>query len=207
MLVPSNPSKTAPTPNPKESDVRNIVHAIFQAELGLQEGGVPIGAALVRESDGVVIGVGRNRRVQQGSVIRHGETDCLENIGRLSAATYRGATIYSTLSPCSMCSGAIILYGIKKVVLGENDTFLGGESILRDHGVEVINLDSERCKELMREFIKQKPEIWNEVSMHNSRVYHVGTVFSAQKGGSIARMWGSSSFPSATNRADMICAS
>ncbi|KDE02555.1 hypothetical protein MVLG_06890 [Microbotryum lychnidis-dioicae p1A1 Lamole] len=162
MLVPSNPIKTAPTRNPKESDVRNMLHAIYQAELGLQEGGVPIGAALVRESDGVVIGVGRNRRVQQGSAIRHGETDCLENIGRLSAQAYRDATIYSTLSPCPMCSGAIILYGIKKVVLGENESFLGGESILRDHGVEVVNLDSEKCKGLMREFIRQKPEVWNE---------------------------------------------
>ncbi|SCZ89470.1 BZ3500_MvSof-1268-A1-R1_Chr1-1g01201 [Microbotryum saponariae] len=190
MLVPSNPIKTAPTLNPKESDVRNMLHAIYQVSAVVQdrfEGGVPIGAALVRESDGVVIGVGRNRRVQQGSAIRHGETDCLENIGRLSAQAYRDATIYSTLSPCPMCSGAIILYGIKKVVLGENESFLGGESILRDHGVEVVNLDSEKCKELMREFIRQKPEVWNEVSEAGGHLVDGGKEETTK-----ARMWGSS---------------
>ncbi len=134
--------------------------AIEQARIGRSEGGVPIGGVLV--VDGEVVGVGRNRRVQQGSAIRHGETDALENAGRLPAAVYRRATMYTTLSPCDMCSGAILLYGIPRVVMGENRTFVGGEDLLRSRGVEVVDLDSEECRELLGEFIAEHPEIWNE---------------------------------------------
>lgn len=134
--------------------------AIAQARIGLREGGVPIGAALV--ADGKVLAVGRNRRVQQGSAIRHGETDCLENAGRLPARIYAKSTMYTTLSPCHMCTGAILLYKIPRVVLGENSTFLGAEDLLRANGVEVINLDSDECKRLMATFIAQSPRIWHE---------------------------------------------
>jgi len=143
-----------------DSDREFLAHAIEQAHIGREEGGVPIGAALV--ADGRVLGVGRNRRVQDGSAIRHGETDALENAGRLPASVYRRATMYTTLSPCDMCTGAILLYGIPRVVMGENRTFVGGEDNLRDRGVEVVNLDSEECVELMREFTAAHPEIWNE---------------------------------------------
>jgi len=143
-----------------EQDRAFLEHAIEQARIGRDEGGVPIGAALV--ADGRVLGVGRNRRVQDGSAIRHGETDALENAGRLPASVYRRATMYTTLSPCDMCTGAILLYGIPRVVMGENRTFVGGEDLLRARGVEVINLDSEACFELMNEFIAAHPEIWNE---------------------------------------------
>jgi cytosine deaminase len=134
--------------------------AIAEARAGRDEGGVPIGAALV--SDGRVLGVGHNRRVQQGSAIRHGETDALENVGRLPAAVYRRSTMYTTLSPCDMCTGAILLYGIPRVVIGENRTFMGAEDLLRSRGVEVVNLDSPECKALMDAFIAAHPEIWNE---------------------------------------------
>ena len=143
-----------------DSDREFLAHAIEQARIGREEGGVPIGAALM--ADGRVLGVGRNRRVQDGSAIRHGETDALENAGRLPASVYRRATMYTTLSPCDMCTGAILLYGIPRVVMGENRTFVGGEDHLRARGVEVVNLDSEECVELMREFIAAHPEIWNE---------------------------------------------
>ncbi|GAA5965399.1 hypothetical protein JCM21900_004783 [Sporobolomyces salmonicolor] len=161
MLAPTTAVKTPPTDKPSEFDLDNIKHAIFQGELGLSEKGVPIGAALVR-NDGVVIGVGRNRRVQQGSATRHGETDCLELVGRLPASVYKDCTMYTTLSPCTMCTGAMILYGIKRCVMGENDTFVGGEGILRDHGVEVVNLNLDSCKQLMNKFIELYPETWNE---------------------------------------------
>ena len=134
--------------------------AIEEAARGLSEGGVPVGAALV--ADGRVLGSGHNRRVQQDSAIRHGETDCLENIGRLHASIYRRATMYTTLSPCDMCTGAILLYGIPRVVIGENATFMGGEDHLRSRGVEVVNLDLAECKALMAKFIARFPEIWNE---------------------------------------------
>ena len=134
--------------------------AIEQARIGRDEGGVPIGAALV--VDGRVLGAGHNRRVQLDSAIRHGETDALEVAGRLPAAVYRRATMYTTLSPCDMCTGAILLYGIPRVVLGENRTFVGGEDLLRSRGVEVVNLDSAECLALMDEFIAARPEIWNE---------------------------------------------
>lgn len=141
-------------------DQRFMAKAIEQARIGLAEGGVPIGGALV--VDGEVIAVGRNRRVQQNSAIRHGETDCLENAGRLPASTYARATMYTTLSPCNMCTGAILLYKIPRVVLAENETFMGAEDLLRANGVEVVNLDSADCKELMATFIAQSPHIWNE---------------------------------------------
>ena len=134
--------------------------AIEQARIGRSEGGVPIGGALV--VDGKVLGAGRNRRVQQGSAIRHGETDALENAGRQPAHVYRRATMYTTLSPCHMCTGAILLYEIPRVVLGENRTFLGAEDLLRANGVEVVNLDSDECYRLMQEFIAEHPEIWYE---------------------------------------------
>ena len=134
--------------------------AIEQARIGRDEGGVPIGAALV--ADGQVLGAGHNRRVQLGSAIRHGETDALEVAGRLPAAVYRRSTMYTTLSPCDMCTGAILLYGIPRVVIGENRTFMGGEDHLRSRGVEVIDLDSEVCVQLMRDFIVERPDVWNE---------------------------------------------
>ena len=141
-------------------DRRHMEVALDEARKGLAEGGVPIGAALV--VDGRVLGSGHNRRVQQGSAIRHGEMDCLENIGRLPADVYARATMYTTLSPCPMCSGAILLYKIPRVVLAENATFLGAEDHLRAHGVEVVNLDLSEAKDLMARFIAEKPEIWNE---------------------------------------------
>lgn len=141
-------------------DDRWLAEAIDQARQGLAEGGVPIGAALV--IDGELVAAGRNRRVQMGSAIRHGETDCLERAGRLPASDYARATMYTTLSPCDMCSGAILLYGIPRVVMGENATFTGAEDLLRSRGVEVVNLDSAECKALMAEFIRKYPEIWNE---------------------------------------------
>jgi cytosine deaminase len=134
--------------------------AVEQARIGRSEGGVPIGAALV--ADGAVLGAGRNRRVQLGSPIRHGETDALEVAGRQPASVYRRSTMVTTLSPCDMCTGAILLYEIPRVVIGENRTFLGAEDLLRAHGVEVVVVDSEECYRLMQEFIAEHPEIWFE---------------------------------------------
>ncbi len=134
--------------------------ALEQATLGAAEGGVPVGAALV--VGGVVLGAGRNRRLQDGSPIHHGETDALARAGRLSAATYGEATMFTTLSPCAMCTGAILLYGIPRVVIGENRTFLGEEALLRSRGVEVIVAEDERCVALMERFIAERPEEWNE---------------------------------------------
>jgi cytosine deaminase len=145
----------------RDRDHEFLALAIAEARIGRDEGGVPIGGALVAD-DGTVLGVGHNRRVQQNSAIRHGETDALENAGRLPAAVYRRSTMYTTLSPCDMCSGAILLYGIPRVVMGENRTFVGGEDYLRSRGVEVVNLDSAECVELMNEFIAAHPEVWNE---------------------------------------------
>ena len=142
------------------NDHEYMAAAIEEARLGLAEGGVPIGAVLV--ADGTILGRGHNRRVQMGSVIRHGETDALERAGRQPASVYGRATMYTTLSPCDMCTGAILLYGIPRVVMGENATFVGGEGYLRSRGVEVVNLDSDECKALMRDFIAARPDLWNE---------------------------------------------
>lgn len=143
-----------------DNDAKFLEVALEQARTGRAEGGIPIGAALV--VDGEVLATGRNRRVQMGSAIRHGETDCLENAGRLSAATYARATMYTTLSPCIMCTGAILLYGIPRVVMGENVTFVGGEDLLRQRGVEVVDLASDQCIKLMNDFIAERPSLWNE---------------------------------------------
>ena len=134
--------------------------AIAEATRGSAEGGVPIGAVLVHGNE--IIGRGRNRRVQSGSPIRHGETDALEQAGRRRASVYRECVMYTTLSPCAMCTGAILLYGIPKVVVGENTTFMGEEDLLRSRGVEVVVLDDEVCKGLMRDFIASHPRLWNE---------------------------------------------
>ena len=142
------------------TDEELLAAAIEQARIGRAEGGIPIGAVLA--VDGEILGAGRNRRVQMGSAIRHGETDALEQAGRLPATTYGRATMYTTLSPCHMCTGAILLYGIGRVVLGENETFLGAEDLLRSHGVEVVNAESAECKQLMDDFIAEHPSLWNE---------------------------------------------
>jgi len=134
--------------------------AIDEAKKGRAAGGIPIGSVLVH--DGKIIGRGHNQRVQQGSVIRHGEMDCLENAGRQIAKVYERCTIYTTLSPCPMCSGAILLYKIPRVVVGENKTFLGAEDLLRSQGVEVVVLQDQECIELMRRFIADNPTLWNE---------------------------------------------
>ena len=134
--------------------------AIEEARQGLEEGGIPIGSVLVHE--GRIIGRGHNRRIQEGSVIKHGEMDALENAGRLPAAVYRECTLYTTLSPCPMCSGAIRLYGIPKVVIGENRSFLGDEVVLRDAGVQFEVLQHPECIALMERFKREYPEAWNE---------------------------------------------
>lgn len=134
--------------------------AIEEARLGRAEGGIPIGSVLVL--DGEIIGRGHNRRVQQGSVIRHAEMDCLENAGRQPASVYRRCVLYSTLSPCPMCSGAVLLYGIPRVVIGENKTFQGPEDHLRSQGVDVEILQDKECIGLMEEFMAAEPELWNE---------------------------------------------
>jgi cytosine deaminase len=137
-----------------------MLHAVAQARIGAAEGGIPIGAALVVGAE--VLGAGRNRRVQLGSAIRHGETDALEAAGRLPATVYARATMYTTLSPCHMCTGAALLYKIPRVVIGENRTYMGAEELLRQHHVEVVVLDDEECAELMRRFIAEQPSLWNE---------------------------------------------
>jgi cytosine deaminase len=134
--------------------------AFAEARLGLEEGGIPIGSALLIGDE--VLGRGHNRRIQRGSAVLHGELDALENAGRLPAATYRQATIFTTLSPCDMCTGAILLYGIPRVVVGENVTFMGAEDHLRGNGVSVEVLDDQRCVEMMRGFIADHPDLWNE---------------------------------------------
>lgn len=134
--------------------------AIEEAERGLSEGGIPIGSVVVH--DGRIIGRGHNKRVQQGSVVLHGEMDALENAGRQPASVYRACTLYTTLSPCPMCSGAILLYGIPRVIVGENRTFMGDEELLRARGVTVEVLDDPACIELMQRFIAASPALWNE---------------------------------------------
>jgi cytosine/creatinine deaminase len=134
--------------------------AIDEARLGLAEGGIPIGSVLV--IDGKIVGRGHNRRVQRGSAILHAEMDCLENAGRLRADDYRRATLYSTLSPCDMCSGTALLYAIPRVVIGENRTFRGPEDYVRSRGVQVEIVDDAECVQIMREFIQEFPALWNE---------------------------------------------
>jgi cytosine/creatinine deaminase len=136
--------------------------ATEEARRGLLGGGIPIGSVLVL--DGKIIGRGHNRRVQKGSVVLHAEMDCPENAGRLKANDYKRSVLYSTLSPCDMCGGAVLLYGIPRVVIGENKTFRGPEDYLMARGVELIVVDSQECKNLMEEFIRDNPELWNEDS-------------------------------------------
>jgi cytosine deaminase len=134
--------------------------AIEEAKQGLAEGGIPIGSVLV--IDGKIVGRGHNRRVQKDSAILHAEMDCLENAGRLTARDYQRAVLYSTLSPCDMCSGTALLYKIPKIVIGENQTFQGPEAYVRSRGVELVILNNEECIRLMRDFIAARPELWNE---------------------------------------------
>ena len=143
-----------------DDDRRYLDLAIEQARIGWEEGGIPIGAALVHE--GEVLAVGRNRRVQLGSAIRHGETDCIENAGRLPASVYARATLYTTLSPCYMCAGTALLYKIPRLVIGENRTFTESEDLLRSKGVELVLADDEECVGLMAQFIAANPAEWNE---------------------------------------------
>jgi len=142
------------------TDQELLALAIAEARVGLSEGGIPIGAALAHQ--GKLLGGGHNKRVQLASAIRHGETDCLENVGRLPASVYAASTMATTLSPCDMCTGAILLYGIPRVVVGENKTFYGGEDLLRSRGVEVVVLDDAECVAMMKSFIAENPELWNE---------------------------------------------
>lgn len=137
-----------------------LAAAIEEARRGLLDGGIPIGAVLV--IDGAIVGRGHNQRVQKGSPILHAEMDCLENAGRLRTAEYRRATLYSTLSPCDMCSGTVLLYGISTVVIGENRTFCGPEDYLRSRGVKILVADDSECRQLMEGFIATRPEVWNE---------------------------------------------
>jgi len=134
--------------------------AIREAQKGMAEGGIPIGSVLV--IDGEIVGRGHNRRVQNGSPVLHAEMDCLENAGRIKAEDYRRATLYSTLSPCDMCSGAALLYGIPRIVVGENSTFRGPEEYVRSRGVEVQVENSHECRAMMEDFIKNNPDLWGE---------------------------------------------
>ncbi|MCQ9369141.1 nucleoside deaminase [Brevibacterium sp. 91QC2O2] len=153
---------TATAPNALGADDQKYLDlAIEQAEISWNEGGVPIGAALVHKS-GKVLAVGHNQRVQMDSATRHGETDCLENAGRLPANVYRESTLYTTLSPCTMCAGSAILYDIPRVVMGENRAFEASEDWLRANGVEVINADDARCVALMQKMLDERPQIWAE---------------------------------------------
>ena len=140
--------------------IKFMKEAIRQAKIGMRAGGIPIGSVLVK--DGKIIGRGYNKRVQKGSAILHAEMDCLSCAGRLKARDYKECIIYSTLSPCDMCTGAILLYKIPMVVIGENKTFKGPESYSRKRGVKIINLDMKECKDLMADFIKKNPLLWNE---------------------------------------------
>lgn len=134
--------------------------AIDEAKKGLDNGGIPIGSVLV--IDGRIVGRGHNQRIQKGSAVLHAEMDCLENSGRLTASDYRRATLYSTLSPCDMCSGAILLYGVPKVVVGENQTFCGPEEYLQSRGVELVVHNDPECCQIMESFIQKNPKLWNE---------------------------------------------
>ena len=147
-------------PELSADDRRGLDAAIEEARIGRSEGGIPIGSSLM--IDGEIVGRGHNRRVQNGSAILHGETDCLENAGRRPAADYRRATLYTTLSPCDMCTGAALLYGIPRIVIGENETFVGAEAYLESRGVELVLANDHQCVEMMAEFIAAEPKLWNE---------------------------------------------
>ncbi len=134
--------------------------AIEEAELGLHDGGIPIGSVLVH--NGKIIGKGHNKRIQNDSTILHGELDALDDAGRLKASIYKNSTLYTTLSPCAMCSGAILLYGIPRVVIGENMNFIGEEELLKSRGVELEVVQNRKCIEMMKKFIKENPDLWNE---------------------------------------------
>jgi cytosine deaminase len=153
-------SAAKPDVDPAERDRYFLGLAVEQARIGWDEGGVPIGAALVH--DGRVLAVGRNRRVQMGSAIRHGETDCIERAGRLTASVYRSSVLYTTLSPCYMCAGTALLYEIPRIVVGENRSFAQSEELLRSHGVRVDVLDDPACVELMQRMLAERPQLWRE---------------------------------------------
>lgn len=144
----------------RDDDQRYLGLAREQAQIGWDEGGIPIGAVLVR--DGEVLAAGRNRRIQQGSAILHGETDCIERAGRLPASAYRASTLYTTLSPCYMCAGTAMLYRIPRIVVGENHSFQASEEWLRSHGVQVDVLDDPECRELMDRMMRERPQVWAE---------------------------------------------
>src|ERR1700712_1851031 len=155
-----DPMSDAREAGPTAADLDHLAAAVAAARAGQAQGGIPIGAALV--VDGAVLATGSNKRVQQASAIRHGETDCLENAGRLPASVYARATMVTTLSPCDMCTGAILLYKIPRVIIGENQTFYGGEDLLRSRGVDVVVLDDPGCTQIMTDFIAAQPSLWNE---------------------------------------------
>ena len=142
-----------------ENDYNFMNEAIAEAKKGLKEGGIPIGAVLVKT--GEIIGRGHNKLLQDDSSILHGEMDCIENAGKLKGEDYKSCVLYTTLSPCEMCSGVVLLYKIPKIVMGENKTLKGPEDYLKENGVELINLDLKECKDIMNEFIKKNPEIWS----------------------------------------------
>lgn len=140
--------------------IEHLQEAIDQAQKGLAEGGIPIGSVISHR--GTILGKGHNKRIQNGSVILHGEMDAFENAGRQEATVYQESILYTTLSPCPMCAGAILLYGIPLVIIGENKTFMGAEELLRKNGVELVVLQNKDCIEMMTSFIKENPELWNE---------------------------------------------
>jgi tRNA(Arg) A34 adenosine deaminase TadA len=146
-----------------ENNLKFMKEAIKEAQKSLKEGGIPIGAVLVEntDEDPKIVGRGHNRLLQDDSAILHGEMDCMENAGRLNGVNYQKCTLYTTLSPCPMCSGAVLLYKIPRVVIGENTTLRGAEDLLEQNGVEVVNLGLEKCRELLEEYIKENPEIWD----------------------------------------------
>lgn len=142
-------------------DKLGMLIALDEARKGYEEGGIPIGGALIHE-DGTVLGRGHNMRIQKSSATLHGEISTLENAGRLSGNVYKNSTMYTTLSPCMMCTGACLMYGVKRIVVGENSNFIGSEDLIKQKGVELVNMQDEDCKALMSKFIKERPEDWHE---------------------------------------------